>query len=52
MSMAALPHPRQFVFHYRRGAVAIFYFPSRRGSGRCSVAMDISVSGILYIKSS
>jgi hypothetical protein len=24
------------------GAVAIFYFPSRRGSGRCSAAMDIS----------
>jgi hypothetical protein len=43
-------------FYYRRGAVAmfylssrrgsgavaIFYFPSRRGSGRCSAAMDIS----------
>jgi hypothetical protein len=23
--------------------VVIFYFPSRRGSGRCSAAMDISV---------
>jgi hypothetical protein len=29
-------------FYYRRGAVAIFHFPSRRGSGRCSAAMDIS----------
>jgi hypothetical protein len=56
MSMAALRLPRRsrgggngslffiavavHLFYYRRGAVAIFYFPSRRG--RCSAAMDIS----------
>jgi hypothetical protein len=29
-------------FYYRSGAAAIFYLSSRRGSGRCSAAMDIS----------
>ncbi len=53
--MAALPLPRRtrgggsvslffIAGAARRGVVAIFYFPSRRGSGRCSAAMDISGS--------
>jgi hypothetical protein len=42
----------RFTFsYYRRDTVAIFYFPSRHGSGRSSAVMNISdtwTSMIIY----